>query len=287
MPKTRFLVMQDSVEREVLTVEERASGDLTLTLPMYPFMRFNGQRNLGSPKYRKVSVHLSPNSHAPLRTIKHEMGFNKRQPHRGYAVITYTKEKPFLWPVFVSALGKNLRPFDFKPRYKRDVVRGLCAYQTAREAMFLSCVVTNVDLALPEARGLSQVSQAFRKLRVSLLYNFADIPSALSGFDSFPYTLNVQGDGIPILGETKHPRESMPMGDLEDFLLNVAVQVSLRVQSRTSTPMFVLPPKIPQFKRFPEKFVTGPSLKEILYGENSLRALRHGPKDRISPNFSG
>ena len=61
-------------DRELFSVEERASGDLTFGLPHYEATKFQGRR-LPTPIARKLSVHLSPNSDPPAHTITHEMKF--------------------------------------------------------------------------------------------------------------------------------------------------------------------------------------------------------------------
>ena len=106
MTKVRFVILQSGVEKQIFSVEEhKTTGDLTLGLPHFPATKYQGRR-LPSPISRKLSVHVSPNSDPPAHTVTHEICFRDRPSHKGYAVAKRRHDTPFIWPLFVQAVGR-------------------------------------------------------------------------------------------------------------------------------------------------------------------------------------
>jgi hypothetical protein len=273
MPKVRFVILQSGAEKQLFSVEERASGDLTFGLPHYAATRFEG-RSLPSPIGRKLSVHLSPNSDPPAHTITHEIMFRSRQSHKGHAVVKRRNGLPFIWPLFIQAVGKVAKPLGSKPSVAKDEIFPIVAYDAHLDTLMMAVFISDPDFEFPPACGLSIASRKFTHFRVTVLYNFATIPSPTNCFEEVVHTSSVIGTGSARIQTTRNSTYSEVIDFVEPFLIERFVPLANMIRARRSS--ILLPPNGAdvQMVRFPRNPQCGFTAEEFIYGANPILSTR-------------
>ncbi len=213
--KTRFLILQDKIEKQLFSVEERKSGDLLIGLSAHRNLRINGF-DTEKPRNRKISVHVSASSSPPANTITHEIGFSLRRSHKGYAVVRKVEGEQFIWPIYCQAFGKNEKRFI--NRYKFDELRRITAYDSAFDTLLLAVFVTDATYSIPESHGLSVTVSKHENFNINVVTTFADIRTIKSTFDIFNYTSSVRdGNFMDNIGGIKST-DTFLLNGLETYL---------------------------------------------------------------------
>jgi hypothetical protein len=273
MAKVRFAALQSGVEKQLFSVEEHAGGDLTFGLPNYDTLRFGGRR-LPSPKSRKLSVHRSTRSLPPAHTITHEIKFEDGRFHKGHALAKRRNAGPFIWPLFCVAVGKAAKSLETKSSVAKDDICRLAAYDAGLDTLMMGVFVSDADFEFPPAYGLSIVSRRFSFFRVSVIYNFATIPSPMNCFENFVYTSTVTGAGPIVLPGRRISAYGQMIEAVEPFLIKNLVPMANMIRQRRSSIMMLKNAADVQMVRFPRNPSEGFSKTELRYGENPIFGAR-------------
>ena len=286
MPKVRFTILQSGVEKQLFSIEEHASGDLTFGLPHYEATKYQGRR-LPSPIGRKLSVHVSPNSDPPAHTVTHEIMFRDRPSHKGHALAKRRDGTPFIWPLFIEAVGKAAKPLRLNSRAAKDEIFPIAAYDANLDTLMTAVFISDPDFEFPPAHGLSIASREFTQFRVTVIYTFATVRSPLNCFDEVVCTSSVTGTGATHLPGSRNSRYSEVIDSVEPFLIKRFVPLANMIRARSSS--LLLPPNgadVPMM-RFPRNPQSGFSLHELTYGANPILGSRRNSIGRRMAPVNG
>lgn len=276
--KTRVVVLQDGKERKLLSLEEkRNSKDITIGLPMTHAIIHKG--TILPVQSRKISIHTSPNSNPPSRTITHEIKFRPNGFHKGYANLTLQNEIPLIWPVYCQNVGLDLPRLSQAER-RRDKILEISTYYTRLNAMFIGVFVTSKNFTMPNSFGLSNQIIEFDEFNISILYNFASISSPPNSLEQFNYTS--VPDGTPLLSHLNHNGN---LKGYEQYEVEAKLHDGFQLVGQYCNPQNRRSIKIPSyiyFQRFPRSPDGGWTKKDIKYGGGWLFSQRNPIGKRIS-----
>lgn len=278
MKKTRLAFLQSGVEKKLFSIEERKNGDITIGIPSHGVIGPGGGLRTDVIS-RHVSLHLSRNSPQPIRTITHKICYRDGEPHSGEAKVRNDPGHPFIWPVFIQMVGKDIMPLGNGASNNQEIVR-LMAYNCDESTLFCGCFVTSPNLSIKNAHGLSVECFSYEHFNLVFIWTFAHIKCLQNNRELFFYTSPPRGSLGPLMHFMNAPAPPLDPNKLEIGLLYYYQSIG---QILFNNPFIIVKSFVDiKFWRFPS-FPSGATVSEIFYGDHRSvgNARRNLPTARI------
>lgn len=278
--KFRFAIKQRSKEKSLFSISESANGDIQVN-----YSRPKSKLILGSDVFlvsrRSMTVHLSNLSSPPIRMVTNKLYRDGQQLLKSYSAFKLPIGEHYIWPVSCDLFGTDVPDINQKRNLTEQRVP-LAVYDSTREAIFASLLISNPDFQIPAATGLSSYRLQFREFSLTVLYTLGDIRSPRSSFFNFLSTAESQGIGsVPLLGLPKSPAQAFSTENIEPFLLDQFYQLSACAQGMSGP--IAMPVRHTRFRRFPA-IIPNCMTHDLTYGVNPIiGSKRTAPRTRINP----
>jgi len=166
----------------------------------------------------------------------------------------------------------------------KDEIYRVAAYSAELDTLMIAVFISDPDFEFPPACGLSIASKRFTHFRVTVIYNFATIPSPMNCFEEVVYTSSVVGTGASQFPATRNSAYSELIESIEPFLISRFVPMANMIRQRRSSIMLMRHAADVPMIRFPRNPPDGFSTEELTYGANPIiGAQRNAVGLRMAP----
>lgn len=244
--KTRVVAQVDWRKRELFSVEERASGDLTIITRHEALHERNGNRDdLVWIIADRFSVHRSPMSTLDATTITHTRKTSDGRTLSSAALIKDSRSS-LLWPAYAirTADLRNAR-YDFDTS-ERDRTIVLTEYHPELATLAFVVWICNIDRSFADwSECQSKATEVcFTHFKIVIFHTFFHAPTLDISDRALISTAPRRADGIPMTAGLPEPGQSYSSDQVPAVLMELYKGMVDRFVDRIST---TLDPNDPRF----------------------------------------
>lgn len=232
--KVRFAARVDGDLRELFSVDEKASGDLTIIrrAEAYEFQSLEETERAKVLTHR-ISVHRSQRSAAGGTTLIYTMINDKDVTERGASFIKNSSKDRLIWPVY-STLCPELRHERYTPSTGKTKQIVELAQDIPPDRSFMYHVfVASLKVDLPEILFCTRHAVRFKHFQVVVYANHFNFPPTAVGIHASiltsDRTLNGEAAGLQVDFEKVFPQGAVSVrpGEIEHVVWTFCNELNL------------------------------------------------------------
>ncbi|MDR6625168.1 hypothetical protein [Caulobacter segnis] len=222
--KTRFVVEFDGKLRELFSIQEQISGDLTI--PIKHEIQHGSSEDLQAIVEQRLSVHYSPNSHGTL--IKRTAVLGNRDVITNTTFVKDSKQV-LLAPLWTKICPELIDRYAPKVRSKDKIVDIGRFRKDHACTLVYTAVVGEAGRTWPAIAGLALHSAQFRKFSIAVYSSYLNWPAShmshILMIATSPEQINgvargeVRGDGIASIAAEELGSELLRLSEYVSAML--------------------------------------------------------------------
>lgn len=227
--KTRFFVRVNGVEREILSVQQRADKSLTLISGTPSFWE-NPDGSLSAFDQQHYSVHRTKNGRDTTITQKTWL---RNGTHHSYVAYVHGTEEYLLWPLYARRIPILNNQTRILKRRAKDVLIEVPEFEWENASLLFSVFVAKAKFDSGLISPLRPAIAQFEEFQIILLPVFLNLRSLPTGDVVVVSTSSPVINGVKSEEHVQYYSESLPIGEFINFHFNCLGRLRDKMLERT------------------------------------------------------